>query len=85
LAIKRFHQQMIAKAGYALFHQDFKKRYYSAATFKLSPARMGEIKKMIDEHEKRVLEYALTYQNEKDQVIYQLNHQLFSLKDQDYE
>ncbi len=85
LAIKRFHQQMIARAARAHFEQDYKKRYYTGATFKISPERLNELKKMMDEHEKRVHEFVAASKDDDGQIIYQLSQQLFSLREQDYE
>lgn len=84
LAIKRFHSQMIKQAEKALFQQDLSKRYFSGTTFSVPAGKIDEIKKMIEEHEKRIRDYAMTLKNEPNQVIYQASSQLFSLCSKDF-
>lgn len=83
--IRVFHQQMIKKAIEALFGQSIKKRYFSGATLSFPSDKIDEVKKMVDDHEKKLVELAESYRNEPNQVVYQINSQLISLKAEDYD
>jgi len=83
--IRVFHQQMIKKAIEALFGQSIKKRYFSGATLSFPADRIEEVKKMIDEHESRLVELAHSCRNEPNQVVYQINTQVISLRAEDFE
>ena len=82
-AIKQFHSQMIGKAKNALFRQNLSTRYFNSVTLVVPKGKVNELKKMIDEHEKRILEFSKTFRNEPDQDVYQVSNMFFSLKDQD--
>ena len=82
-AIKQFHSQMIGKAKNALFRQSLSTRYFNSVTLKVPKGKIDELKKMIDEHEKRILDFSKTFSNEPDQDVYQISNMFFSLKDQD--
>lgn len=82
--IRVFHQQMIKKALDALFGQSIKKRYLSAATLSFPTGRLEEVKKLIEEHEARLIELSKVHREEPDQVVYQINSQVFSLRSDDF-
>jgi uncharacterized protein (TIGR02147 family) len=82
-AIRQFHSQMINKAQAALFQQPLDKRYLSGITVLIPQDKLDEVKKMIDEHEQRLSDFALSFAGQSDRVTYQFNSQLFSLRAKD--
>lgn len=82
-AIRQFHSQMLTKAQAAIFQQPIEKRYLSGITVLIPEDKLEEVKKMIDEHEQRLSDFALSLAAEPDRVTYQLSTQLFSLRAED--
>lgn len=75
-AIRRHHQEVLAKAGAALEQQSFDERDFSATTLTVDPARLPEVKKRILEFHK---EMALLLEGDSPSEVYQLSLQLFRL------
>lgn len=74
-SVASFHRQMMKLAGESIDRFPRDEREISSATFGVSKANVARIKEMIQRFRREIL--ALAEQEQKPEVVYQLNFQLF--------
>ncbi|MBI2606757.1 MAG: TIGR02147 family protein [Deltaproteobacteria bacterium] len=78
-AIRKFHQQILKKAGQALHMQPVERRDYSAITFAIDRARLPEAKRAIQRFRKRFCQEFSSGETRNDVYVYAT--QFFSLRE----
>lgn len=77
LALRRFHQQMIERAGRSLETQKPDERYVGSQTFAIDPQSLPEAKKIIDEFRQKLVSHFDSGKSRTE--VYHLGVQLFNL------